>query len=113
MNYYTTDNSNKGTLNLSSFVFSQIASETLENLAKDVLKDSISLKLVKSRKTVEAFIDKNKITVQITISAKRDSDVQKAVNLIQKEVYESIYEATEISDVKVNVSVISFVDNDK
>lgn len=111
MNYYVRNNSNKGTLNLADFVFSQIAQETLENLAKDELKDSISLKLAKKRDNVETTIEKNRVMVNVSFSALRNSDVQKAVNRVQKEIYDSIYEATEISDVRINVSVVSFVDN--
>ncbi len=113
MTYYSNRNSNKGSLNIGDFVFSQIAQETLEELAGDELKNAISLKLVKNRKNVKVEIDHNKVVVNIFFSAVRNSDVQKSVNTIQTAVYEALNEATEINDVKVNVSVVSFVENDK
>lgn len=111
MNYYTTINSTKGSLNIADYVFNQIAQETLEELSKNELKGAISLVGDKRRKNVETIIDKNKVTVNVYFSAMRNSDVQKSVNLIQTSVYESLNELTEISSIKVNVSVISFVDN--
>lgn len=111
MSYYTNVNSKKGTLNLSDYIFNQLASETLEDLASHELKDSISLKLARSRKNVVTTIDKNKVTIDVYFSALRNSDVNKAVSVIQQEIYDAVYEATEISTVKVNVSVVSFVDN--
>ena len=35
MSYYTNNNSSKGTLNVSDYVFSQIAQEKLEQLSKN------------------------------------------------------------------------------
>ena len=113
MNYYTSMNSSKGSLNIGDFIFSQIAQETLEDLAKDELKNAISLKLVKRRKNVEVLIEKNKVVVNVYFSAVRNSDVQKSVEAIQTGIYEALNEATEINDIKVNVSVVSFVENDK
>ena len=111
MNYYSVNNSNKGSLNLSSFVFAQIAKETLEELAKGELKDSVSLKLAKNRDNVTCDIDHNQVRVDVSFSAVRNSDVQNSVDRIQKEIYEAIYDATEIGSVKVNVAVVSFVDS--
>lgn len=111
MNYYSVNNSNKGSLNLSSYIFAQIAKETLEELAKGDLKDSISLKLAKNRDNVSCDIDHNQVRVDVSFSAIRNSDVQNSVECIQKEIYEAIYDATEISTVKVNVAVVSFVDS--
>ncbi len=111
MNYYTTLNSSKGSLNIADYVFNQIALETLQDLEKHELKGAISLSGDKKRKNVETIIDKNKVTVNIYFSAMRNSDVQKSVNLIQTSVYESLNELTEISSIKVNVAVVSFVDS--
>ncbi len=111
MNYYSVNNSNKASLNLASYVFAQIAKETLEELAKGDLKDSISLKLAKNRDNVSCDIDHNQVRVDVSFSAIRNSDVQNSVECIQKEIYEAIYDATEISTVKVNVAVVSFVDS--
>ncbi len=110
MNYYITHNSSKGTLNISDYVFSQIGQERLEKLAENELKNSISLKLTKNKKNIETLIDKNNIQINVSIFAIRNSDIQNAVLTIQKEVYDAIYEAMEISTIKVNVSVIGFVD---
>ena len=110
MNYYSSSNSSKGTLNISDYVFDQIAQERLEKLASTELKDSISLKLARGKKNVETTIDKNNIQVNVVFFSVRNSDIQKTVVLVQKEVYDAIYEATEISTIKVNVSVIGFVD---
>jgi uncharacterized alkaline shock family protein YloU len=111
MSYYTNNNSSKGTLNVSDYVFSQIAQEKLEQLSKNELKDAISLKLAKDKSNVTTKIDNNKITVQVDFFAVRNSDVQKSVNTVQQACYDAIYEAMELSNVKVNVSVIGFVDN--
>lgn len=110
MNAYVTSASSLGSHNIADFVFSQIAQETLEDLAKNELKGEISLSLVKKRKNVETTIEKNKVTIDVIFSAVRDSDVQKSVKLIQESVYNAVNEATEITDLKVNVSVISFVE---
>jgi uncharacterized alkaline shock family protein YloU len=112
MTYYTIQNSNKGTLNISAFVISNIAQETLEELANDSLKGSISLKLARKRKNIEVVIEHNKVVVNVFFSALRNSDVQKSVLAIQNGIYDALNELTEISTIKVNVSVVSFVDNE-
>ena len=111
MSYYTSNNSSKGTLNVSDYVFSQIAQEKLELLSKNELKDAISLKLARNKSNVITKIDNNKISVQVDFYAIRNSDVQKSVTMVQQACYDAIYEATELSNVKVNVSIIGFVDN--
>ena len=113
MDYYVNNNSSKGALNISAFVFSQIGQERLEKLANNELKDSISLKLARNKINVVTTIDKNNVEVAVNFFAVRNSDVQNSVLVVQKEIYDAIYEATEISTVKVNVSVCGFVDNEK
>lgn len=109
MSYYTSEKSKKGSLNISDYVFSQIARETLNNLCETKLKDKIVFKDDKT--SVITKIENNKIKVEIRIFSLRNSDVQNSVNTIQSDVYDALYEASEIASIKVNVTVAGFVDN--
>lgn len=109
MSYYINDKVKNGSLNISDYVFTQIAKETLSDLVKDKLKDKIVFKDDKS--SIQTKIENNKIKVEIRIYSLRNSDVQNSVTTIQTEVYDALYEASEISSIKVNVLVIGFVDS--
>lgn len=108
--YYESTNPDYGKMSISSYVFSEIAQETLEGLAKGALRDDISLSLPGRKKNVACSIVKNQITVDIYFNSIRGSDVQKSVKTIQEEVYNDLYDATEISSIKVNVNLMGFVD---
>lgn len=112
MSYYLNSKSSKGIYKISSFVFSSIAQDVLETLEVEELKDQISLKLTGQKKNVATKIIDNKITINVTIFAIRNSNVQNLVTVVQKKVYEAVYEQSEISDIKVNVNLAGFVDKE-
>ncbi len=112
-NYYQASSAEYGKMSISKYVFLQIAEDSLESLAKNELKKDISLALPKGKKSVEVSILKDKIAVHIAVLSVRGSDVKKAADTIQQEVYNDLYDATEISSIQVNVEVVGFVDAPK
>ncbi|MFA6624469.1 MAG: Asp23/Gls24 family envelope stress response protein [Bacilli bacterium] len=110
--YFYVGNSQSGKLAISSFAFSQIAESTLDSLVTNGdLKDAIALKDGKKKCKVTTDIDKNKkVTVTVQVIGIRGADIDSAVTRIQKEVFTNIYDVTEISALKVNVSVLAVVD---
>lgn len=109
MNCYTQKNS-QGSLNISDNVFNQVAKSTLEELLKSDLKGLFSLKNGKKNCKIETLIDKrNHIQVNIEIFLTTGCDANDVTGRIQKEVYDDIYDVCEISTVKVNVIVLSFL----
>lgn len=109
MNYFTQKNAN-GTLNISSFVFIQSAKKALDDLLEDELKDVIFLKSGKKTCKITCDIDKkNKIVLTAEVFIAADKNANEATAKIQKEIFDAIYDATEISNVKVNVIVLGFV----
>lgn len=115
MAYYTLKKQ-KGTISINELTFVQSAKETLSSLLDDELKDKISLKSGKKVCKVTCLIDsKNKIIVNCEVFIVIGEDTNKIVELIQKEIYDDLYYLTEISNFKVNVLVLGFVNkkNDK
>ena len=112
-NYYQSTNPDYGKMSISKYVFAQFAEETLHTLASTSLKNSISLALPKGKKLVDVSIQKDKIGVNIAISSIRGSNASQAVEQIQQEVYSDLYDAVEISSIRVNVEVAGFVDTPK
>ncbi len=109
MTCYTQKN-NQGLLNISDNVFNQIAKSTLDELLKNDLKGLFSLKNGKKTCKILTTIDKkNHIQVNIEVYLMTGCDANSVTNRIQKEVYDDIYDVCEISSVKVNVIVLSFL----
>lgn len=110
MTYYTTKTIFGSMMNIASDVFVQSAKNTLDRLASNDLKDSICLKSGRKNCKVLCEIDKrNKIVVTAEIFMFAGQIANDATALIQQEIYNDIYEITEISNVKVNVIVLGFV----
>ena len=109
--YYVSGSKAKGQTSISAFVFTQIAENTLASLREGELKDRISLKNGRKKCRIVSEIDKkNNVSVLIEIVALSGSKPAQAVTLIQKSVYDAIYDVTEISSVKVNVYLLGVVD---
>lgn len=108
--FYELNNSRKtGKIAISSYVFTQIATTAIEDLMANELKDQISLKYGEKKCKISTEFDK-KGTVQVNmeIVAMEGSNPNKSTELIQKRVYEAIYDATELSSIQVNVALVGF-----
>jgi uncharacterized alkaline shock family protein YloU len=111
MNYYVNGSKTKGQTAISNYVFTQIAEDTIASLMEGELKDKISLKNGRKKCKILADVDKkNNVTVVIEIVAIAGTKPAQSVSLIQKAVYDAIYDATEISTIKVNVSLLGVAD---
>lgn len=109
MNYYTQKN-NAGSLNISENVFVQIANDSLSELMKEELKNIVFLKNGNKQAKTHCEIDKkNHIKVDLEVYLSADCEAGKISTEIQKEIYDDIYDATEISAVKVNVIILGFI----
>ncbi len=109
MNYYNQKNNN-GNLNISENVFNQIASDSLNGLMNDELKDVVYLKNGKKTAKIHTEIDKkNHIKVDVELYLSSDCQASVVSSDIQKAIYDDIYDATEISSVKVNVIILGFL----
>lgn len=109
MNYYL-QKTNKGALNISENVFNTIAISSLEDLANDDLKGILYLKKgKKSFKVTTEINKKNQIKVNCEIFIAEGQEAASACSKVQKALYDDIYEAVEISSLKINVSVLGFV----
>lgn len=108
MQYYTSK-STKGLASISSNVFTSIASETLKGLANGDLKDDIALKDGKKSGKVITTIENNKVVVEAQIFMTSLSSSTVSSERIQKDIYEAIYSITEISSLKVNVTVLGYI----
>ena len=107
---YYTNTAKGGSTNISSNVFSQIAYDSLvEGANKDYVND-ISLTLPRGKKNVKVEIVTNKVSIKVFVSAYKEGNANKALQALQQKIYDDIYEATEISNVKVDLSVLTFVD---
>lgn len=110
MNYYTIKGSTGSTMNISKDVFIQAAENKIQDLISNDLKDTITLKNGRKTCKISCEIDKkNKILVTVEIFVYSGENASVATERIQSEVYEGIYDITEISNVKVNVVVLGFV----
>ena len=109
MNYYAQKNT-AGSLNISENVFVQIANDSLSELMKDDLKNIVFLKNGTKQAKIHCEIDKkNHVKVDVEVFLSADCEAGKISTEIQKEVYDNIYDATEISAVKVNVIILGFL----
>jgi uncharacterized alkaline shock family protein YloU len=109
--YFYVGSSERGKLGISTYVFQQIAESALSDLVNGELKDSLVLKDGKKTGKVSAVLDKKgNLLVSMEVIAFRGSDVAGSIALLQKEVYEDIYDTCEISNLKVNVSVLAVID---
>ncbi|MFA6829458.1 MAG: Asp23/Gls24 family envelope stress response protein [Bacilli bacterium] len=112
-NYLNISSSAHGKIAISAFVFQEIATECLENLAKGELKDSLCLKNGKREGKVSVNIDSDgKTIIQTEILGYKGADMASCSKAIQTDIYEAVYNMLEISQVKVNVSVIGIVSQD-
>ncbi|MFA6861265.1 MAG: hypothetical protein WCR56_02655 [Bacilli bacterium] len=110
--YFYVGNGERGKLGISVFVFQEIAEETVKSLAvKGELKDYMVFDPEKKIGKVKASIDKGQVTVDVQIVGIKGADLQNCSTRLQKEIYENIYDITEISNLKVNVSILSIVDH--
>ncbi len=109
-NYAIVSNSKNGKLGISTFVFKQIAIETLQSLAENELKDKLILSYKKKKFAVDALVDKrNKITINCLVFFTSESDVQGFSRLIQEKITNAVINQTEISSLTVNISIGSIV----
>ena len=109
MNYYSQKNNN-GYLNISEKVFDEIATDSLNALMQDDLKDVVFLKSGKKTARVHSEIDKkNHIKVDVELFLASDCQASSVSSDIQKAIYDDIYDATELSSVKVNVIILGFI----
>jgi uncharacterized alkaline shock family protein YloU len=112
--YFYVGNDGRGKLGISVFVFQQIAEDTVKSLVNEgELKYSVVYQFGNKSTKVKATIEKGIVHVDISIIGIRGSDLQTSCSMLQKAVYENIYDITEISALKVNVSVLSIIDKDE
>lgn len=104
--YYNCENKQKGLITISSFVFTQIAESCVKSLMENELKDKITMKDGRKKCKIETLINKNKVCVNVQYVATKNADPIKASTMIQEEVYRALCQATEISDIRVNVSLL-------
>jgi|WetSurMetagenome_2_1015567.scaffolds.fasta_scaffold1168897_2 hypothetical protein len=112
MNYVTIGSGEGGTLAASLYSFEQIAQSTLESLVGEgELSESLALSDGKKTSRVSAALSKKGgVIITIEVMGIRGSGIDAAVQRLQEEVHDTIYDLTEISELKVNVRVCSLLD---
>ena len=99
--YYEDKTSDKGRIVISEYVFVQIANDVLSELREEK-KIAFSLEYGKKKGYIRAEITKsNKVTISVGIFLPVGQDT-KVLCDIQKEIYDEVFEATEISSLKVD-----------
>ncbi len=106
VNYVYIGNQENGKIGVSSYVFIQIAKDTINDLCSSALKKSIKFDEQKDKVTVRDD-KKGGISINVTVTGYKGVDIAKACSLIQKEIYTSINGLLELSALKINVSVSS------
>lgn len=99
--YYEDKTSDKGLIAISEKVFVQIANDVLSELREEK-KVAFSLEYGKKKGYIRAEITKNnKVTISVGIFLPVGQDT-KVLSDIQKEIYDEVFEATEISSLRVD-----------
>ena len=105
--YLFLNQSDKGQVAVSSFVFNQLALEALKELASDDLKGSFVYDEKLKNMNVESDVDKDgKVTITVSIKGILGKDMQKVSQTIQEKIYENVLEMFEISKISVNISIL-------
>lgn len=105
--YLYLNQNDKGQVGVSSYVFTQIALETLKTLSKEDLKDSFVFDDKLKMMNVTSDVDKNgKVSINVSIKGYLGKDMQKVSQTIQENIYENVLEMFEISKIDVNVSIL-------
>lgn len=109
-NYVFVGDKKQGKLGISAFVFEQIASDTIEALAANELKDHLILVNKRKKYKVESSIDKRgKITLKLSLFFTSDTDVPASSKLVQDKVYNAVISSTDVGSLNVNISVASII----
>lgn len=112
--YYKVNNEKKGQLAIASTVFEQVAESALNDEVNDELKEMLSLKNGAKKAGVKCEIDpKNHVDVKVDVFGYANADINSALETLQKAIYERIYSLTEISKVKVHVSLAGLMNEKK
>lgn len=114
IHYYRVNNEKKGQLAISANVFQQAAEAAMTEAVSQNLKDRLSLKNGSKKAAVKCEIDpKNHVSVDVSVFGYASADVNAALADLQKAVYDRIYSLTEISKVKVHVSLSGIIATEK
>lgn len=109
--YLYLNQSEKGQLAISNYVFTQIALQSLKNLSEGQLKDGFVYDDKMKKMNVDTMVDKNgKVIINLSITGYTGTDMQKICKQIQEEVYENVLEMFEISKISVNVTILGMTE---
>lgn len=104
--YLYLNQDSKGKIAVSSYVFSQIATQTLLDLANGNMKDSFVFEEKNKKTVVDSVVDaQGKLTISVSIIGITGKDMQKVSTAIQQEIYDNINEMFEIGKVNVNITI--------
>lgn len=112
--YYKIDRNQQGLLEISDYVFSQIAEETRDELLSGELKEVLSDHSGKSKAKITSVIDaRNHVSIDVEVYGYKGSNLADGVKRLQEEVYNRAYELTEIRSIKVSVSLVGVLPKEK
>lgn len=105
--YLYLNQDSKGKIAVSSYVFSQIATQTLLDLVKGSMKDCFIFDEKNKKTFVDSVVDtQGKLTISVSIIGITGKDMQKVSSSIQQEIYDNINEMFEIGKVNVNITIL-------
>ena len=105
--YLYLSQSEKGKLVISSYVFVQIALQTLKELSEDELKGSFVYDEKGRKMNASSDVDKDgKVTINISVTGYSGTNMQIVSKEIQEKVYENVTEMFEIGNITVNVMIL-------
>lgn len=105
--YLYLNQSEKGKLAVSSYVFVQISLETLKDLSENELKGSFLYDEKLKKMNAVSDVDKDgKVVINISVTGYSGTNMQAVSKTIQESVYENVTEMFEISNITVNVTIL-------